>query len=101
MRNRKACRGIFLGASLLLVAACEKQQEASQPSLPSPSPTPVTACRNECGTTAKLMLQECTEKLTAEGAFDRLSECNLKADEYSQKCQAECNEKFAVQPQGQ
>lgn len=88
-------RGVLF-AGLLLLAGCPEEREPPKP----PPPDPLTACRNECKNTSEQMFKECSDKLTAEGAFDRLTECNTQADEYSRKCRAECDEKHMAQQQG-
>lgn len=57
-------------------------------------------CRNECKSTSEKMFKECSDELTAQQAFDRLTECNTKADEYSKNCRAECDRKAAATTQG-
>ena len=42
------------------------------------------------------MIKECSDELTAQQAFDRLTECNTKADDYSKNCRAECDKKAAA-----
>ena len=92
MNNWKAVAGVVLGASLFFMAACEEEKE-----LPKPRPLdPLVVCRNECRTVSEKMNQDCIDKLRAENAFDRLSECGSAADEYSGKCRAECDAKHAT-----
>lgn len=93
MKNWKAVVGGMFVAGLLLVAGCQEEKEPPKP----PPPDPLTACRNECRQTSEKMFKDCSDKLTAEGAFDRLSECNTQADDYSRQCRSECDQKFAAQ----
>lgn len=93
MRTWKTIAGGLLGGGLLFIAACEREQKASPP----PPPDPVTVCHDECRDNKEKMLQECRERLTAEGAFDRLIDCSVEADEYAKKCDDECDQKFAAQ----
>jgi hypothetical protein len=92
MKSWKTVAAGVLAAGLLLVAGCEKKKEAPKP----PPPDPLTACRNECKNTSEKMFKECSDKLTAEQAFDRLTECNTQADDYSKNCRAECDRKAAA-----
>jgi hypothetical protein len=80
----------------LSVAACKKEEEAPKP----PPPDALTACRNECKNNSEKMFKECSDKMTAEQAFDRMSECNTKADDYSKQCRAECDQKASTAAQG-
>jgi len=92
MKSWKAVAGGVLAAGLLVAAGCEKEKEAPKP----PPPDPLTACRNECKSTSEKMFKECSDKLAAEQAFDRMSECNTQADDYSKNCRAECDKKVAA-----
>jgi hypothetical protein len=92
MKNWKGVAGVVITAGLLFVAACEQEKEPPKP----PPPDPLTACRNECKDTSEKMFKECSDRLTAEQAFDRLMECNTQADDYSKKCRAECDQKAAA-----
>jgi predicted small lipoprotein YifL len=96
MGNWKAIAGVVLIGGLLSLAACAKEKEPLKP----PPPDPLTACRNECKNTSEKMFKECSDKLTAEQAFDRLTECNTQADDYSKKCRSECDQKAAATKQG-
>jgi hypothetical protein len=96
MRNWKVAVGRGLAIGMLFVAACKEEKEAPKP----PPPDPLTACRNECKTTSEKMFKECSDELTAQQAFDRLQECNTKADDYSKNCRAECDQKAAAARQG-
>ena len=89
MKSWKAVAGGVLAASCFFVAGCEKEKEAPKP----PPPDALTACRNECKGTSERMFKECSDKLAAEQAFDRMSECNTQADDYSKKCRTECDQK--------
>jgi hypothetical protein len=95
IKSWKVFGGGALLVGLLLFAGCEPEKEPPKP----PPPDPLTACRNECKTTSEKMFKECSDKLTAEGAFDRLTECNTQADDFSKKCRAECDEKHIAQKQ--
>ncbi|MBI3301149.1 MAG: hypothetical protein HYZ72_03595 [Deltaproteobacteria bacterium] len=92
MKSWKAVAGVVVVAGLFLVAGCEKKKEPPKP----PPPDPLTACRNECKNTSEKMFKECSDKLTAELAFDRLTECNTQADDYSKNCRAQCDQKAAA-----
>lgn len=92
MRNWKVAAGVVLAAGFLFVAACKEKKELPKP----PPPDPLTACRNECKNTSEKMFKECSDELTAKQAFDRLTECNTKADDYSKNCRAECDKKAAA-----
>lgn len=96
MKKWKLYGGGVLFAGFLLLAGCAEEKEPPKP----PPADPLTACRNECKDTSEKMFKECSDKLTAEGAFDRLTECNTQADDYSKKCRAECDEKHVAQQQG-
>ena len=83
---------ILVGAGMLL-AACEREKAP-----PAPPPLdPLTACRGECRATSERMFRECTDRLRAQGAFDRLSECNTDADAYYEECRTECREQYYTQ----
>ena len=92
MKNLRVVVGVILAASFLSFAACEKKKEAAKP----PPPDALTACRNECKKTSEKMFKECSDKMASEQAFDRMSECNTQADDYSKKCRAECDQKAAA-----
>lgn len=92
MRNWKVAAGVVLAAGFFFVAGCKKEKELPKP----PPPDPLTACRNECKNTSEKMFKECSDELTAKQAFDRLTECNTKADDYSKNCRAECDRKTAA-----
>ena len=92
MKSWKVAAGMVCAAGLLLVAGCQKEKEAPKP----PPPDALTACRNECKKTSEKMFRECSDELTAQQAFDRLTECNTKADDYSKNCRAECDQKVAA-----
>lgn len=96
MKSWKVVAGVMCAAGLLLVAGCKKEKEAPKP----PPPDALTACRNECKKTSEKMFRECSDELTAQQAFDRLTECNTKADDYSKNCRAECDQKAAAAKQG-
>lgn len=95
MKSWKVFGGGALLIGLLLFAGCEQEAEPPKP----PPPDPLTACRNECRATSEKMFKECSDRLTAEGAFDRLTECNTEADTFSKKCRAECDEKHIARKQ--
>ena len=92
MKNWKIAIGILVMGATLTLAACEKEKEPPKP----PPPDPLTACRNECRSTSEKMFKECSDKMASEQAFDRMSECNTQADEYSKNCRAQCDAKFAT-----
>jgi hypothetical protein len=92
MKNFRAVVETILIIGLLALAGCEKKKEAAKP----PPPDALTACRNECKTTSEKMFKECSDKMASEQAFDRMSECNTQADDYSKKCRAECDQKAAA-----
>lgn len=90
MKRWTSLAGIVLVAGFFWVAGCKKEKEQPKP----PPPDPLTACRNVCKNTSEKMNKDCIDELTKQQAFDRLSECSTKADDYSRKCRAECDEKF-------
>ncbi len=96
MRNWQVAAGIILTAGFFFMVGCEKEKELPKP----PPPDPLTACRNECKDTSEKMFKECSDELTAQQAFDRLTECNTKADDYSKNCRAECDRKAAEASKG-
>jgi hypothetical protein len=89
MRNWKMTAGILFAAGFLFVAGCKQEKEPPKP----PPPDPLTACRNECKNNSEKMFKECSDELTAQQAFDRLTECNTKADDFSKNCRGECDRK--------
>ncbi len=92
MKLWKVLSSVLFVAGVLTLAACEKEKEPPKP----PTPDALTACRNECKTSSEKMFQQCSDKMTSEQAFDRLSECNTQADDFSKKCRAECDQKAAT-----
>jgi hypothetical protein len=97
MFNDKGLGGIVVGSCLAFLMSCERAQETTPPSPPAAAAPPRTACRNECSSGAKKLLEECREKMTAAGTLDRLAECAIQADEHTKQCQAECDKKFVTQ----
>ncbi|MGE0822002.1 MAG: hypothetical protein AB7G75_24700 [Candidatus Binatia bacterium] len=93
MINWKVGVGVVFAVGLLTLIACQQEKEAPVP----PPPDPLTACRNECRATSEKMFKECSDRKTAEQAFDSMTECNTEADAFSKKCRAECDEKAAAQ----
>jgi hypothetical protein len=92
MRFWKATSSALLVMGVLTLAACKQEKEPPKP----PPPDALTACRNECKTTSEKMFEECSDKMTSEQAFDRMSECNTQADDFSKKCRAECDQKVTA-----
>lgn len=89
MNHRKAVAGLIFGVGLLFVAACQEEKEP-----PKPRPlSPLAACRSECRSASEKLNQDCIDRLRAQEAFDRLSECGTQADAYSNQCRAECDAK--------
>jgi hypothetical protein len=96
MKPWKAAVGAVLAAGLLFLAGCPEEKEPPKP----PPPDPLTACRNECKNSSEKMFKECSDRLTAEQAFDRLTECNTQADDYSKKCRSDCDLKVGSAAKG-
>jgi hypothetical protein len=92
MKLWKAVSSVLLVAGVLTLASCKQEKEPPKP----PPPDALTACRNECKTSSEQMFKECSDKMTSEQAFDRMSECNTQADDFSKKCRAECDQKVAA-----
>lgn len=92
MKLWKAVCSVLFVAGVLTLASCKQEKEPPKP----PAPDALTACRNECKTSSEQMFKECSDKMTSEQAFDRMSECNTQADDFSKKCRAECDQKVAA-----
>jgi len=92
MKLWKVVSSVLLVAGVLTLASCKQEKEPPKP----PPPDALTACRNECKTSSEQMFKECSDKMTSEQAFDRMSECNTQADDFSKKCRAECDQKVAA-----
>lgn len=92
MKLWKVVSSVLLVAGVLTLASCKQEKEPPKP----PPPDALTACRNECKTSSEQMFKECSDKMTSEQAFDRMSECNTQADGLSKKCRAECDQKVAA-----
>lgn len=92
MKLWKGMSSVLLVAGVLTLASCKQAKEPPKP----PPPDALTACRNECKTSSEKMFQQCSDKMTSEQAFDRMSQCNTQADDFSKKCRAECDQKAAV-----
>ncbi len=92
MKLWKVMSSVLFVAGALTLASCKQEKEPPKP----PTPDALTACRNECKTSSEKMFQQCSDKMTSEQAFDRLSECNTQADDFSKKCRAECDQKAAA-----
>ncbi|MSQ48112.1 MAG: hypothetical protein EXR78_06955 [Deltaproteobacteria bacterium] len=91
MKVWKAVSSVLFVAGVLTLASC-KQEKAPPKPLELDA---LTVCRNECKTSSEKMFQQCSDKMTSEQAFDRMSECNTQADDFSKKCRAECDQKTA------
>lgn len=91
MNHWKAVAGLLFGIGFLFLTACQEEKEPPKPKPPSP----LAACRSECRSDSEKLYQECIDRLRAQEAFDRLSECSTEADEYSNQCRAECDAKHA------
>jgi hypothetical protein len=92
MKLWKVVSSVLLVAGVLTLASCKQEKEPPKP----PPPDALTACRNECKTSSEQMFKECSDKMTSEQAFDRMSECNTQADDFSKKCRAECDQKVVT-----
>lgn len=92
MKSWKVMSSVLFVAGVLTLASCKQEKEPPKP----PPPDALTACRNECKTSSEKMFQQCSDKMTSEQAFDRMSECNTQADDFSKKCRAECDQKAAA-----
>lgn len=92
MKFWKLVSSALLVTGMLTLGACKTEKEPPKP----PPPDALTACRNECKTSSEKMFQACSDKMTSEQAFDRMSECNTQADDFSKKCRAECDQKAAA-----
>jgi hypothetical protein len=92
MKFLKVVSSVLLVAGVLTIASCKQEKEPPKP----PPLDALSACRNECKTSSEKMFQGCSDKMTSEQAFDRMSECNTQADDFSKKCRAECDQKVAV-----
>lgn len=91
MNHWKPIAGLLFGIGLVFLAACQEEEPP-----PKPRPlSPLAACRSECRSASEQLNQECIDRLRAQEAFDRLSECGTQADEYSNQCRAECDAKHA------
>lgn len=84
--------GLVILCLLLLVPACKRAEEEK----PRLEVDPRTACFNGCKAESETMFKQCSDEFTEQGLFDRLSECNTKADNYSATCRAECDQKHPV-----
>ena len=89
MKKWMTFAGVVLVAGLFTVTGCKKEKEPLKP----PPPDPLTAWRNECKNTSEKINKDCIDELTQKQAFDRLQECNTKADDYSKTCRTECDKK--------
>jgi hypothetical protein len=92
MKLWKVMSSVLFVAGALTLTSCKQEKEPPKP----PTPDALTACRNECKTSSEKMFQQCSDKMTSEQAFDRMSECNTQADDFSKKCRAECDQKAAA-----
>ena len=92
MKCWKVVSYALLVTGMLTLPACKQEKEPPKP----PTPDALTACRNECKTSSEKMFEECSDKMTSDQAFDRMSECNTQADDFSKKCRVECDQKVAV-----
>lgn len=89
---RSVVVGCVVLCLLMLVSTCKKAEEEK----PKLEVDPRTACLNECETESEKMFKQCSDEFTEQGLFDRLPECNTRADNYSTTCRAECSEKHPV-----